>query len=74
MSTSIASRTLSKVEAEPKFPATRIVVSSFGALAGFMGIEHGLGEILQGPLTPSSVVIESWPIQPDSRSCLASQR
>jgi hypothetical protein len=61
MSTSIASRTLPKVEAEPKFPATRIVVSAFGALAGFMGIEHGIGEILQGPLTPSSVVIESWP-------------
>jgi hypothetical protein len=36
-------------------------VSTFGALAALMGIEHGIGEILQGPLTPSSIVIESWP-------------
>ena len=41
--------------------ATRIVVSTFGALVAFAGIEHGVGEILQGPLAPGGVAIESWP-------------
>jgi hypothetical protein len=37
------------------------VVSTFGALAALAGIEHGVGELLQGWAAPSSVVIESWP-------------
>jgi len=41
--------------------ATRITVSTFGALAGLMGIEHGIGEILQGNIAPSGIVILSWP-------------
>jgi hypothetical protein len=61
MSTIMSPRPLPQVGAEQKSRATRIVVSSFGALAALMGIEHGIGEILQGPLTPSSAVIESWP-------------
>ncbi|MGB3635441.1 MAG: hypothetical protein WA982_15470 [Rubrobacteraceae bacterium] len=40
--------------------ATRITVSTFGALAGLAGIEHGIGEILQGNVAPDGVVIESW--------------
>jgi hypothetical protein len=46
---------------EKKTTATRIVVSTFGALAALAGIEHGIGEIRQGPVRPSSLVIESWP-------------
>lgn len=41
--------------------ATRIVVSTFGALVAFAGIEHGVGEILQGPVAPGGLAIESWP-------------
>jgi hypothetical protein len=44
-----------------KARATRIVVSAFGGLVALVGIEHGVGEILQGSVAPSSVVIESWP-------------
>jgi hypothetical protein len=40
---------------------TRLVVSVFGALAALAGIEHGVGELLQGWVAPSSLVIESWP-------------
>ena len=46
---------------ERKTTATRIVVSAFGVLAALAGVEHGVGEILQGPVRPSSVVVESWP-------------
>ena len=41
--------------------ATRTVVSIFGLLAGLAGIEHGVGEILQGSVRPVGAVIESWP-------------
>jgi hypothetical protein len=41
--------------------ATRTVVSTFGLLAGLAGIEHGVGEILQGSVRPEAPVIESWP-------------
>ena len=41
--------------------ATRIVVSTFGVLASLAGIEHGVGEILQGPVQPAGLVILSWP-------------
>jgi hypothetical protein len=36
-------------------------VATFGALAGLAGIEHGVGEILQGNVAPDGVVILSWP-------------
>lgn len=41
--------------------ATRIVVAAFGALVAMAGIEHGVGEILQGPVAPAGLTIESWP-------------
>lgn len=41
--------------------ATRVTVSTFGALAGLMGIEHGIGETLQGNIAPDGIVISSWP-------------
>ncbi len=43
------------------YGATRIVVSMFGALVAFAGVEHGLGEVLQGPVAPGGLAIESWP-------------
>lgn len=41
--------------------ATRITVSAFGALTGLAGIEHGIGEILQGNIAPAGTMILSWP-------------
>ena len=41
--------------------ATRTTVLTFGVFAGLAGIEHGIGEVLQGNVAPAGVVIESWP-------------
>ena len=41
--------------------ATRVTVSTFGTLAGLAGIEHGIGEVLQGNVAPEGVMILSWP-------------
>jgi hypothetical protein len=41
--------------------ATRITVSTFGALAGPAGIEHGIGEVLQGNVAPDAAMLLSWP-------------
>jgi hypothetical protein len=41
--------------------ATRVIVGTFGTLAGLAGIEHGIGEILQGNQPPDGIVIMSWP-------------
>lgn len=41
--------------------ATRVMISTFGALVGLIGIEHGSGEVLQGNLAPSGIMILSWP-------------
>lgn len=41
--------------------ATRILISTFGGLTGLMGVEHGLGEILQGSAAPSDLIFPSWP-------------
>jgi hypothetical protein len=40
---------------------TRVTASTFGAVAGLVGIEHGIGEVLQGNVAPNGVVILSWP-------------
>jgi len=40
--------------------ATKVVVSAFGIILGIAGIEHGIGEILQGNIAPSGIVIKSW--------------
>jgi len=40
--------------------ASRIVASVFGVLAGLGGITHGIGEVLQGNVAPSGIIIESW--------------
>ncbi|HEX9074338.1 MAG TPA: hypothetical protein VF932_01100 [Anaerolineae bacterium] len=41
--------------------ATKVMVSTFGALVGLIGIEHGIGETLQGNIAPDGIVILSWP-------------
>ncbi|MBD3339683.1 MAG: hypothetical protein GF353_11280 [Candidatus Lokiarchaeota archaeon] len=40
--------------------ATKTVVMAFGILLAFAGIEHGIGEILQGNVAPDSIFIKSW--------------
>ncbi len=41
--------------------ATRVMVSTFGAFVGLIGVEHGIGETLQGNVVPDGVMILSWP-------------
>lgn len=41
--------------------ASRITVSTFGALMGLAGIEHGIGEILQGNVPAEGLMFPSWP-------------
>jgi hypothetical protein len=43
------------------FSATRLTVSTLGTLMGIAGIEHGVGEILQGNVAPSGIMFPSWP-------------
>jgi hypothetical protein len=58
----VMTRTRSRpAEGETKAGATRIVVSAFGAVAALAGVEHGIGEIVQGSTPPPSMAFESWP-------------
>ena len=41
--------------------ATKLMVSTLGTLAGLAGIEHGIGEALQGNIAPEGLAIVSWP-------------
>ncbi len=40
--------------------ATKATVSAMGAIVALAGIEHGIGEILQGSVRPNGIVIMSW--------------
>jgi hypothetical protein len=40
---------------------TIAVVTVLGILAGVAGASHGPGEILQGDVSPSGIIIEAWP-------------
>lgn len=40
--------------------AASLTASIFGALAGLGGMVHAIGEILQGNVTPNSMIINSW--------------
>ena len=44
--------------------ATKATVSAVGILMGVAGIEHGIGEILQGNTVPDGIVFPSWPDSP----------
>jgi hypothetical protein len=39
----------------------RTATVALGVLAGLLGASHGLGEILQGNVAPSSIIINAWP-------------
>jgi len=41
--------------------ATNVTVATFGVLAALAGLEHGIGEILQGNRAPDGIMIVSWP-------------
>ncbi len=59
-------RTLRQNRTTPRrtINATRAVVSTFGVIAALAGIEHGIGEILQGNIAPGGIVFLSWPHSP----------
>lgn len=40
---------------------TTIVTSVMGTIAGIAGMEHGIGEIMQGNVVPPGIFFESWP-------------
>jgi hypothetical protein len=41
--------------------ATHVFVSTLGTLMGLAGLEHGIGEVLQGNVAPEGIMILSWP-------------
>jgi hypothetical protein len=41
--------------------ATRAIVTGLGAIMGLGGIEHGIGEVLQGNAVPGGLMFPSWP-------------
>jgi hypothetical protein len=41
--------------------AMQTTVAVFGVLLGIAGVEHGIGELLQGPARPDGLAFESWP-------------
>ncbi len=41
--------------------ATKVFASTFGAIMALAGIEHGIGEVLQGNVAPAGIMIQSWP-------------
>ena len=40
---------------------TRAAASIIGIFAGLCGTSHGAGEILQGNIAPSGIMIKAWP-------------
>lgn len=44
--------------------ATRTTVAMMGTITGLAGLEHGIGEVLQGNQAPADIVIQSWPDTP----------
>lgn len=41
--------------------ATQITMGVMGTLMGLAGLEHGIGEVLQGNVAPGGIMIRSWP-------------
>lgn len=39
----------------------RLTCSTIGAIIGIAGLEHGVGEVLQGNEAPKGLSIKSWP-------------
>ena len=59
----LSSRTASGPRLRPatEARASRLVIGAFGVVVAMAGIEHGIGEVLQGPIAPGGLFIESWP-------------
>ncbi|SFN62462.1 hypothetical protein [Mycetocola miduiensis] len=55
------SRARSVLRRVPPGAAVRTVVAVFGVLAAGAGVEHGIGEILQGSVASDGPFIRSWP-------------
>ena len=49
------------IRARFKVSTTRAAASIIGIIAGLSGASHGFGEMLQGNVTPSGIVIQAWP-------------
>jgi hypothetical protein len=41
-----------------------VVIATFGVLAALAGVEHGIGEILWGSVSPPGLAFPSWPDTP----------
>jgi hypothetical protein len=41
--------------------AVQVVATTYGIVIAFAGLEHGIGETLQGSVPPPALVFESWP-------------
>jgi hypothetical protein len=41
--------------------ATKIFTSTFGTIMTLAGLEHGIGEVLQGNVAPGGLMFPSWP-------------
>lgn len=41
--------------------ARESTLAGIGTVVAFAGFEHGLGELLQGPVAPPGLAIQSWP-------------
>ena len=48
------------MENRTAFSAAKSTALIFGILAGLGGLTHGIGEVLQGNVKPSGVIINSW--------------
>ncbi len=48
--------------------ARQLTLAGMGSIVALAGFEHGLGELLQGPVAPESIMILSWPDSPFYRS------
>jgi hypothetical protein len=46
------------------FGATSATASIFGALAGLGGLNHGIGETLQGNVAAGGIIVNSWTVGP----------
>src|SRR5512139_783205 len=46
------------------FSATGATASIFGALAGLGGLNHGIGEALQGNVASGGIIVNSWTVGP----------
>jgi len=44
--------------------ARRLFIAVMGAVMGAAGVEHGVGEFLQGGTVPDGIMIQSWPESP----------